>query len=87
MKKRLMERNVAEGIAESVCASVGRSLVGQKLASFTGVGTLVRRAFEEALSGILHKRQVDVLLDIRKSQVIIMHHGYNRHSFDYLGGI
>ncbi|GAX77841.1 hypothetical protein CEUSTIGMA_g5283.t1 [Chlamydomonas eustigma] len=68
MKKRLMERNVAEGIAASVCASVGRSLEGQKLASFTGVAALVRKSFEESLSGILYKRQVDVLLDIRKAQ-------------------
>lgn len=68
MKKRLMERNVAEEIAGSVCASVGRSLEGQKLASFTGVGLMVRRSFEDALSGILNKRQVDVLLDIRKAQ-------------------
>ncbi|KAG1654790.1 hypothetical protein FOA52_008890 [Chlamydomonas sp. UWO 241] len=68
MKKRLMERNVAEGIAAAVCASVGSSLQGQRLASFTGVGAMVRRAFEEALSGILNKRQVDVLLDIKKSQ-------------------
>eukprot|EP00955_Chlamydomonas_euryale_P090590 364557-Chlamydomonas_euryale.AAC.2 len=69
MKKRLMERNVAEGIAAAVCASVGESLKGQKLASFTGVGALARKAFEEALSGILLKRQVDVLLDIKKAQV------------------
>mmetsp|Transcript_10210 Transcript_10210/g.30822 ORF Transcript_10210/g.30822 Transcript_10210/m.30822 type:complete len:646 (-) Transcript_10210:82-2019(-) len=68
MKKRLMERNVAEGIAAAVCASVGESLKGQKLASFTGVGALARKAFEEALSGILLKRQVDVLLDIKKAQ-------------------
>lgn len=46
-----------------------RSLEGQKLASFTGVGAFVRRAFEDALAGILHKRTVDMLLDIRKAQV------------------
>ena len=47
MKRRLMERNVAEEIAASVCASVGRSLEGRQLASFTGVGAMVRRSFEE----------------------------------------
>lgn len=46
-----------------------RSLEGQKLASFTGVGAFVARAFEDALEGILHKRTVDMLLDIRKAQV------------------
>jgi hypothetical protein len=52
-----------------VCDSVGRRLEGQRLAGFTGVVTFVRSAFEEALSGILNKRAVDVLLDIKKSQV------------------
>ena len=44
-------------------------LEGQRLAGFTGVAAFVRNAFEEALSGILNKRAVDVLLDIKKSQV------------------
>lgn len=52
-----------------VCDSVGRNLEGQRLAGFTGVAAFVRNAFEEALSGILNKRSVDVLLDIKKSQV------------------
>ncbi|EFJ49463.1 hypothetical protein VOLCADRAFT_74239 [Volvox carteri f. nagariensis] len=68
MKRKLMERNVAEEIASQVCDSVGRRLEGQRLAGFTGVVTFVRSAFEEALSGILNKRAVDVLLDIKKSQ-------------------
>ena len=34
MKKRLMERNVAEEIAEAVCSSVCKSLVGRKLARY-----------------------------------------------------
>ncbi|KXZ55716.1 hypothetical protein GPECTOR_2g1266 [Gonium pectorale] len=69
MKRKLMERNVAEEIAEQVCDSVGRGLEGQRLASFTGVASFVRSAFEEALSGILNKRAVDVLMEINKSQV------------------
>ncbi|GLC40532.1 hypothetical protein PLESTM_001084700 [Pleodorina starrii] len=68
MKRKLMERNVAEEIAAQVCDSVGRRLEGQRLAGFTGVVAFVRTAFEEALSGILNKRAVDVLLDIKKSQ-------------------
>jgi len=68
MKRKLMERNVAEEIAQNICDSVGRSLEGQKLSSFTGVSAFVRRAFEDALAGILNKRQVDILLDIRKAQ-------------------
>ena len=34
----------------------------------TGVSQFVRKAFEEALSGILNKRQVDVLHDIKRSK-------------------
>lgn len=34
----------------------------------TGVGQFVRKAFEDALSGILNKRQVDVLHDIKRSR-------------------
>lgn len=36
MKRKLMERNVAEGIAAAVCESVAASLEGRKLSSFTG---------------------------------------------------
>eukprot|EP00879_Flechtneria_rotunda_P000279 GHRR01000367.1.p1 GENE.GHRR01000367.1~~GHRR01000367.1.p1 ORF type:complete len:663 (+),score=237.67 GHRR01000367.1:308-2296(+) len=68
MKRKLMERNVAEEIAGQVVDSVAQSLEGQKLSSFTGVGQFVRQAFEEALSGILNKRQVDVLHDIKRAR-------------------
>eukprot|EP00878_Enallax_costatus_P008214 GHUV01008587.1.p1 GENE.GHUV01008587.1~~GHUV01008587.1.p1 ORF type:complete len:579 (+),score=230.88 GHUV01008587.1:233-1969(+) len=68
MKRKLMERNVAEEIAGQVVDSVAHSLEGQKLSSFTGVSQFVRKAFEEALSGILNKRQVDVLHDIKRSK-------------------
>jgi signal recognition particle receptor subunit alpha len=33
-----------------------------------GVGQFVRRAFEDSLSGILNKRQVDVLHDIKRAR-------------------
>ena len=36
MKRRLMERNVAEEISVQVCSSVAQSLEGKKLSSFTG---------------------------------------------------
>ncbi|KAF8073223.1 Srpra [Scenedesmus sp. PABB004] len=68
MKAKLMERNVAEEIAGQVVDSVARSLEGKKLASFTGVGHFVRRAFEDALSAILNKRQVDVLGGIARAR-------------------
>lgn len=68
MKRKLMERNVAEEIAGKVVDSVAQSLEGQKLSSFTGVAQFVRRAFEDSISGILNKRQVDVLHDIKRKR-------------------
>jgi signal recognition particle receptor subunit alpha len=68
MRRKLMERNVAEGIAAQVVDSVARSLVGKKLSGFTGVGTLVKDAFEDAVSGVLNKRSADVLLDARRAR-------------------
>lgn len=44
-------------------------MAGQKLASFTGVTTAVRSAFETALTRLLTpKRSIDVLSEIRKSR-------------------
>lgn len=57
----VVRRCCAHMCPPSTWLQVGRSLEGQRLASFTGVGAFVRRAFEEALSGILHKRQVRAL--------------------------
>jgi len=68
MKRRLMERNVAEEIAVQVCNSVAQSLEGKKLSSFTGVSRFVKDAFEDSLSRILNKRQVDVLADIERAK-------------------
>lgn len=36
MKRKLMERNLAEEIAQQICDSVAKNLEGQKLSSFTG---------------------------------------------------
>lgn len=68
MKRKLMERNVAEEIAAKVVDSVAQTLEGQKLSSFTGVAQFVRNAFEGSISGILNKRQVDVLHDIKRKR-------------------
>lgn len=71
LKKKLMERNVAEEIAEKVTESVATSLEGKKLGSFTRVATAVRTAVEEALTRILTpKRSVDILREVRASQAI-----------------
>ena len=52
-----------------VCASVSATLEGKKLASFTGVASLVRSAMEGAITRILSpKRSIDVLAAIRASQ-------------------
>ncbi|KAL4443319.1 hypothetical protein ABPG75_011056 [Micractinium tetrahymenae] len=69
LKKKLMERNVAEEIANRVIESVATSLEGQKLASFTRVSTAVQQAVEEALTRILTpKRSIDVLREVKAAQ-------------------
>eukprot|EP01025_Chloroclados_australasicus_P004201 TRINITY_DN11008_c0_g1_i1.p1 TRINITY_DN11008_c0_g1~~TRINITY_DN11008_c0_g1_i1.p1 ORF type:complete len:630 (+),score=87.38 TRINITY_DN11008_c0_g1_i1:175-2064(+) len=69
MKRKLMERNVAEPIAAKLCESVANNLEGQQLASFTGVSSAVRASFEDALTRILTpKRSIDVLGEVRAAQ-------------------
>lgn len=69
LKKKLMERNVAEEIADKVIESVSTSLEGQKLASFTRVSTAVQQAVEAALTRILTpKRSIDVLREVKAAQ-------------------
>lgn len=69
LKKKLMERNVAEEIAEKVIESVATSLEGQRLGSFTRVTTAVKDAVEAALTRILTpKRSIDILREVRAAK-------------------
>lgn len=69
LKKKLMERNVAEEIAEKVIESVATSLEGQRLGSFTRVTTAVKEAVEAALTRILTpKRSIDILREVRAAK-------------------
>ena len=69
MKKKLMERNVAEEIAEKVIDSVSTSLEGKRLGSFTRISTVVRSAVEEALTRILTpKRSIDILREVKNAK-------------------
>ena len=66
LKKRLVERNVAEPVAAKVVDSVAASLVGASLPSLTRVATAVRAAVEAALVRVLTpRRSVDVLREAR----------------------
>jgi signal recognition particle receptor subunit alpha len=58
----------AEEIAQKIVESVGSSLEGKRLSSFTSVATFVRTAVQEALAGVLNKRQIDILADIQKAK-------------------
>jgi len=69
IRGRLTERNVAQDVADQVVGSVGRSLVGTRLAAATRISTVVRAAFREALERILTpSRPVDILRDVREAQ-------------------
>lgn len=69
MKRKLMERNVAEEIAAKLVESVTKNLEGQKLKSFTRVSTVVRDAFEKALIRIMTpNRTINILGEVEKSK-------------------
>lgn len=69
MKRKLMERNVAEEIAAKLVESVTKNLEGQKLKSFTRVSTVVRDAFEKALIRIMTpNRTINILAEVEKSK-------------------
>lgn len=69
MQKRLQQRNVSSAVASKVCASVAATLEGKKLASFTGVASLVRSAMEQSITRILSPpRSTDILAEVRASQ-------------------
>lgn len=69
LKRKLMERNVAEEIANKVIESVSASLIGKKLGSFTRVSSAVKNAVEDALVRILTpKRTIDILRGVKDSR-------------------
>ncbi|PON41919.1 Signal recognition particle, SRP54 subunit [Parasponia andersonii] len=69
LKDRLMNKNVAEVIAEKLCESVAASLEGKKLASFTRISSTVQAAMEEALVRILTpRRSIDILRDVHAAK-------------------
>lgn len=65
-KQALIIKNVAQEIAENLCESVGTSLVGKKLGTFTRVKTTVEEAMSESLTRLLTpKRTIDILRDVQ----------------------
>jgi signal recognition particle receptor subunit alpha len=69
LRRKLMERNVAEEIAAKVCESVAMNLVGKRLGSFTRVSSAVRQAVEESITRILTpKRSIDVLREAQAAK-------------------
>lgn len=58
----LMEKNVAKEIAESLCASVSKSLLNTKTESFTTIAQTVKNALKETVSKILTpKTDIDLV--------------------------
>ena len=69
LKKKLMERNVAEDISNKMIESVAASLVGSRLGSFSRISSAVRTAMEEALTRILTPRKpIDILRGIEEAK-------------------
>ena len=71
MQKHLISKNVAVDVAKQLIGSVEKTLVGEKLGSFTkGVNAAVRESMETALERVLTpKRSTDVIrqVEARKS--------------------
>ncbi|KAG0358917.1 hypothetical protein BGZ54_010221 [Gamsiella multidivaricata] len=69
MKEHLINKNVAADIAQHLCDSVAKGLIGQTLGSFKNVQTHVKQNMELALKRILTpKTSVDLLRDIAQAQ-------------------
>ncbi|KAG0332911.1 hypothetical protein BG004_001054 [Podila humilis] len=69
MKEHLINKNVAADIAQHLCDSVAKGLVGQTLGSFKSVQAQVKQNMETALKRILTpKTSVDLLRDIAQAQ-------------------
>eukprot|EP01041_Mallomonas_annulata_P004144 gene4144-8240_t len=65
VKEQLQGKNVAQEIADDICSSVGTSLVGHKLASFTRIHTVVTNALVEAVQRVLTpKTSTDILRQV-----------------------
>ncbi|KAF9914185.1 hypothetical protein BX616_008789 [Lobosporangium transversale] len=69
MKEHLINKNVAADIAQHLCDSIAKGLVGQTLGSFKSVQAHVKQNMELALKRILTpKTSVDLLRDIAQAQ-------------------
>lgn len=71
MRQHLMNKNVAQDIADKICDAVGQSLVGKTTSGFGdgGVQKEVRQAMESSLTRILtSKTSTDILLDITRKR-------------------
>ncbi len=71
MEKMLTGKNVAREIAQDICTSVRKKLLGKRMASFTRVKTAVRQGLEVAIERILRPGkgrgggdEVDLLRDV-----------------------
>ncbi|KAF9941664.1 hypothetical protein BGZ65_002274 [Modicella reniformis] len=69
MKEHLVNKNVAANIAQHLCDSIAKGLVGQTLGSFKSIQSHVKQSMELALKRILTpKTSVDLLRDIAQAQ-------------------
>lgn len=65
MKEMLQSKNVAQEIADDICDSVGKALIGHRMASFTAIRTVVLKALQDAVQRILTPGiSIDVLRQV-----------------------
>eukprot|EP01090_Pellita_catalonica_P016198 TRINITY_DN4577_c0_g2_i1.p1 TRINITY_DN4577_c0_g2~~TRINITY_DN4577_c0_g2_i1.p1 ORF type:complete len:603 (+),score=119.59 TRINITY_DN4577_c0_g2_i1:89-1897(+) len=66
-RDKLIEKNVAANIAEELCDSVSKSLVGQTMSTFSRIKSTVHETLKTALTRILTpKHSVNVISEIKR---------------------
>ena len=68
-KTQLMDKNVAQEVANKITESVGKTLIETKTKSFTSVQKTVKAAIRDALVKILTpSRQINIIAEVAKAK-------------------
>ncbi|KAJ9444104.1 Signal recognition particle receptor subunit alpha-like protein [Diplonema papillatum] len=69
LRETMTSKNVAQGIADSLCASASAELTGKKIPNLTSLSTTIKQSLTASLLRILTpKRDVNILRDVAKAR-------------------
>lgn len=67
--KALMDKNVAQDVANDICRQVEASLLDQRTASFTSVNTTIKNTLARSIQSLMTpKRNIDILKEALASK-------------------